>query len=576
MKIEFIVLAAGQGKRTKTSLPKVLLPLGGEPMLFSVLRNLVGFKNAQISLVVGKGAKQVKDATNLLVKSDKKFGGGASDTSGKSGSKSSSKIRYVEQKEQLGTGHAVAAAIKGMGNDGIAVVLYGDVPLLKQATIKRIVEATVGSKKIDAVKSSTALKDEPGSAVWLAATLPNPTGYGRIVRSPLGNPIGIVEEKDCDAGQKDIREINTGILAAPVKSMKRWLKTLMSNEPRNIQGEYLLTDLMKMACEEDHEIKILQARDVSEIQGANDMWQLAQVERVLQLRRVKDLAQQGVRFQDPARVDILGDVGDIKVKSGVQLGVNVVLKGKVKLGANVVIGNHCILEDTSIGADSSVHDFCHIIDSKIGARCSVGPYARLRPASILGDAVHIGNFVETKNSTIGSGAKASHLSYLGDAVVGSDANVGAGVITCNYDGKSKHQTIIGGGSFIGSNSSLVAPVKVGKDAVVGAGSVISKNVANNSLALTRSPQRAIEKYSKPVAKSSDKFSAKSVAKPSDKSSVKSTAKLGAKPVAKRSDKSSAKFSLKLALKSATKKGVAKKGAAKKGAAKKGAAKKAKR
>lgn len=480
MKIEFIVLAAGKGKRTKSELPKVILPLGGEPMLFSILHTLANFNNAKINLVVGKGAKQVKASVNALAGPGSKLY-----------SKLGKKIKYVEQKEQRGTGHAVAQAFKRISNDNnaIAVVLYGDVPLLQQDTIKRIIAATQGGEI--GPTTAKATRNIEASAVWLVANLANPTGYGRIVRNALGNPRAIVEEKDCDSAQREIREINTGILAAPVPAMKKWLKTLLANPPQNNQGEYLLTDLMELACRDDHNVKVLQAKDMQEIQGANDMWQLAQLERTLQQRRVKALALQGVYFQDPARIDILGEV---KVASGVRIGANVVFKGKVKLGADVVIGNNCILEDTSIAAATSVHDFCHIKDSKIGARCSVGPYVRLRPGSLLAEDAHIGNFVEIKKSKIGKGTKASHLSYIGDSIIGKNSNIGAGLITCNYDGKNKHQTVIGNDAFIGSNSSLVAPVKIGNNAIVGAGSVITKNVAKESLAVTRAPQRTLENY----------------------------------------------------------------------------------
>lgn len=496
MNIEFIVLAAGKGKRTKTDLPKVLLPLGGEPMLFCILRTLANFKNARINLVVGKGAKEVKASVATIAGPGTKLH-----------TKLGNNIRYVEQKEQLGTGHAVAQAFKGLSGDGVAVVLYGDVPLLRQDTINRIITTTQGGEpskpngKNNAGKNNAG-KNSDGSAVWLVAHLANPTGYGRIVRSALGNPKAIIEEKDCDFAQKEIREINTGIVAASVPVMKKWLKQLLAKPPQNKQGEYLLTDLMGMACQDDYEVKVLQAKDLQEVQGANDMWQLSQLERILQQRRVKELALQGVHFQDPTRVDILGEVTVGKVGSGVSIGANVVFKGKVNIGADVVIGNNCIIEGTTIATATTIHDFCHIKDSKIGRRCSVGPYARLRVGSVLDEAAHIGNFVETKKSRIGAGAKASHLSYVGDSVIGKNTNIGAGVITCNYDGKNKHKTIIGDDTFIGSNSALVAPVKIGNNAVVGAGSVITKGVTNNSLAITRAPQRSLANYTTDVSKKS--------------------------------------------------------------------------
>ena len=476
MKVEFILLAAGKGTRTRQDLPKVLLPLGGEPMLFHILRELAQIDNSHINLVVGYGEEEVKDAVAKLKLPQ--------DT-----------LSYVSQKEQLGTGHAVACAMNKLTNSSIAVVLYGDVPFLSRKTIERV------------IAEITDTKDSKSTAVWLTTDLADPSGFGRIQRNTVGNPIAIVEEKDCDAHQKRIKEVNTGIMAAPAKSMQSWLKELLASKPKNKQGEYLLTDLMQLAHKKDHVIKVIKTKDKKDYLSANDMWQLAKLERMLQRKRAQELGESGVYMRDPERLDILGD---LKVGDKVSLGANVLFKGKVKLGSDVIIGDNCIIEDSQIGDGTQVRDFCHIQNSKIGARCSLGPYARLRPQSQLEDEVHIGNFVETKKSVLRQGAKASHLSYIGDSEVGKNSNVGAGVITCNYDGKSKHQTIIEEGTFIGSNTSLVAPVTVGKNATIGAGSVITKDVPASSLAVTRAAQKTVRK---PEEKP-DKTPAKSGAQPS--------------------------------------------------------------
>ena len=464
MNIEFILLAAGKGKRTLSDLPKVLLPLGGKPMLFHIIEQMTRFRNSNINLVIGHDATQVKTATEDFCNKL---------------NLSPARIRYVNQKEQRGTGHAVAVALKKIpakeANNSLGVVMYGDVPLIRDETIKAMIQEASPSKQQEV------------SAVWLTAHLENPTGYGRIVRNTFGRPIGIVEEKDCKAEQRKIKEINTGILAAPLRSIKPWLNRMLRSKPQSAQGEYLLTDLMHMAYQEDHNIGILTASDREEFLGANDMWQLTQLERIVQKRRAEDLAKKGVYLRDPQRLDILGEV---KTGKGVKIGVNVILRGKISIGKDVEIGNNCLLENCSIGDGTTVKDFCYIQDAKVGKRCTLGPYTRLRPGTDLGEEVKLGNFVEVKNSKLKQGAQVSHLSYIGDTHIGTNTNIGAGVITCNYDGIDKHKTVIKDNSFIGSNTSLVAPLTIGKDSIVGAGSTITKDVKDGSLALTRAPQRS--------------------------------------------------------------------------------------
>lgn len=464
MKKEFIILAAGKGKRMISDLPKVLLPLGGEPMLFHIMKQAAKIKNNSIKLVIGNGKEQVQDALEKL-------------TLPKTVS-----VKQIIQEEQRGTGHAVAQAIGTIANNSIVTVLYGDVPLLQKETIARIVKSAAPSKD-----------NKEGCAIWLTAQLDNPSGYGRIVRNSFGKPIAIVEEKDCNIRQKEIKEVNTGIMSAPASAIKRWLKKLMAQKPANKQKEYLLTDLMLMAKTEKYPIRTIAAQNTEEFLGANDMQELARLERILQMRLVGEHAKKGVYFRDPARIDILGG-NRINFGKNVQVGVNVIFSGNIRVGNNVNIGNNCIISDVNIGNDTEIKDFCHIQNSRIGKRCILGPYARLRPQSIMEDETMLGNFVEVKKSTIGKGSKASHLSYIGNSKLGPGVNFGAGAITCNYDGKSKHETKIKDGAFIGSNTSLVAPVTIGKNAMVGAGSVITEDIPAANLAISRSPQKHIKNY----------------------------------------------------------------------------------
>lgn len=449
MKVEIILLAAGQGKRMKRQLPKILLPLGGQPMLFHILSQLNRLKAHKMHIVVGYKEEWLR-AQPLA------------------------SAELVRQKERLGTAHAVAQAIKRVAQDNLVLIIYGDVPLVREWTLKKLIR--------------TAQKNQ---AVWCIARLENPYGYGRIVRDENGRPCRIVEEKDCTIQQRSIKEANMGVLAASADFLRKGLRRILAQPPDNAQGEYLLTDLMEFAYQGGYAIDTLMTADETEFWGANDMLQLAKLERVLQNRRVAVLAQQGVYFADPSRVDILGS---LRAGRNLSIGPNVIFKGQVQLGDGVRIGSHCVIKDCRIAAGTEVRDFCHIEDSRIGKNCVLGPYARVRPQSRIEDEVRIGNFVETKNVQLKAGVKVSHLTYLGDSEIGKQVNVGAGVITCNYDGVRKNHTVIKDGAFIGSNSALVAPVVIGKNAVVGAGSVINKNVQDRSLAVTRADQKEIKNY----------------------------------------------------------------------------------
>ena len=426
-KIEVILLAAGQGKRMKNHIPKVLLPLGGKPMLLHILDALKPLKPYKVHLVIGHGEEQVR-------------------------SQNISGVEFVLQKQQLGTGHAVAAALKKLKKDSLVLVLYGDVPLIKKDTLRKLVRMTQRS-----------------DAVWCIANLDDPTGYGRILRDEEARACAIVEEKDCTKEQQAIKEANMGVMIATASFLSIGLKNLLASPLRNKQGEYLLTDLMKFGYERGQSIKTLMVEDKTEFLGANDMLQLAHLERILQYRRASMLAQQGVYFVDMHRVDVLGD---LRVGKGVSIGPNVIFKGRVRLGDGVRIASHCVIEDCSIGTGTEIYDFCHLVSSRIGHNCGLGPYARIRPSSHIEDRVRIGNFVETKAVHLKADTKVSHLTYLGDSSIGEKVNIGAGTITCNYDGIKKNRTIIQDGVFIGSNTALIAPITIGKGAIVGAGSVI--------------------------------------------------------------------------------------------------------
>jgi bifunctional UDP-N-acetylglucosamine pyrophosphorylase/glucosamine-1-phosphate N-acetyltransferase len=450
--LHVVILAAGEGKRMKSSLPKVLQRIAARPMLAHVVDAARALQPAGIHVVHGHGGEQVRAA----------FADHAD-------------LQWAQQARQLGTGHAVQQALPAVPDDAQVLVLYGDVPLITAATLRRLLAA-------------------PGALAVLAAEPADPTGYGRIVRDAEGHVAKIVEHKDADDEQRRIGLVNTGVIAAQAAALKRWLAALRND---NTQGEYYLTDVFAQAAAEFTPAEIVIVGDAMETEGANDPWQLAQLERAFQLRAVRALCAQGVRFADPARVDIRGTV---VAGRDVEIDVDVVLEGEVQLGDDVHVGPFCRLRDVALAAGTRVRAHCDLEGVRSEGAALVGPFARLRPGTVLADGVHIGNFVEAKNAKLGPGSKANHLSYLGDAVIGSKVNVGAGTITCNYDGVNKSTTTIGDGAFIGSNSSLVAPVAIGKDATIGAGSVITKDAPEGKLTIARGRQETLSGWQRPKKK----------------------------------------------------------------------------
>jgi bifunctional UDP-N-acetylglucosamine pyrophosphorylase/glucosamine-1-phosphate N-acetyltransferase len=448
--LHVVILAAGEGKRMKSARPKVLQPIAGKPMLGHVVDAARALGAAAIHIVYGHGGEQVRAA--FAAQPD---------------------LQWTEQARQLGTGHAVQQAMPAIPDAARVLVLYGDVPLIRAESLRALLAAG-------------------GPLAVLAAEPVDPTGYGRLVLDGNGFVRPIVEHKDADPLQREIRVINTGIVAADARALRDWLGRLRTD---NAQGEYYLTDIFAMAAEGGDPAAVVRVEDPIETEGANDAWQLAQLERAWQLRAARSLALQGVRFADPARFELRGHV---RVGSDVEIDVDVILEGEVELGDGVRIGPFCRLRDARLGAGTAVQAHCDIEGARAGADCTIGPYARLRPGTELADGVHVGNFVETKKARLGRGSKANHLSYLGDAEVGEKVNIGAGTITCNYDGVNKSRTEIGDGAFIGSNSSLVAPVNIGAGATIGAGSVITKDAPEGQLTLARGRQASIPGWKRPT------------------------------------------------------------------------------
>ncbi len=452
--LHVVILAAGEGKRMKSAVPKVLQQIAGRPMLAHAIDAARALDPAGVHIVYGHGGEQVRAA--FADQPD---------------------LYWAEQKQQLGTGHAVQQAMPNVPDDVRVLVLYGDVPLITPASLQRLLDA-------------------PGRLAVLAAELPDPTGYGRIVRDPEGRVAAIVEQKDADDEQRRIRLVNTGVIAADSTALKMWLEHLRND---NAQEEYYLTDVFAAAADEYAAVEIVVVADPLETEGANDPWQLAQLERAFQRRQVRALCMDGARVADPARIDIRGKV---TVGRDVELDVDVVLEGEVVLGDGVRIGPFCRLKDVSLAAGTEVRAHCDLDGARTEGAVMVGPFARLRPGTVLADGAHIGNFVETKNARIGVGSKANHLTYLGDAVLGAGVNVGAGTITCNYDGVNKATTTIEDRAFIGSNSSLVAPVTIGEGATIAAGSVITKDAPAGKLTVARARQSTLEGWKRPVKKPS--------------------------------------------------------------------------
>ncbi len=453
MPLSVVILAAGQGKRMASDLPKVLQPLAGRPLLAHVIDTARKLGPAAIHVVYGHGGEQVREAFP------------------------DSGIHWVLQTEQLGTGHAVLQAMPAIPDDHTVLVLYGDVPLVRAATLTDLTSR--------AGASSLAL---------LSAVLPDPAGYGRVIRDTTGHVARIVEHKDANHKELAVAEVNTGLLAAPAGKLRRWLSALGRD---NAQGEYYLPDCIVAAVRDGVAIEAVVAASATEVLGVNDKLQLAEVEAARRRDRATELMRAGVTIVDPARVDIRGEV---HCGRDVVLEVNVILEGKVRLGDRVRIGPGSVLRDCEIGADTEVRANCVIEGAIAGARCVIGPFARLRSGTRLADEVRIGNFVEVKNSELGPGSKANHLTYLGDTTIGARVNVGAGTVTCNYDGADKHRTTIGDGAFIGSGTMLVAPVTVGADATIGAGSTITKPAPAGALTLERSRQQTLAGWKRPAKK----------------------------------------------------------------------------
>ncbi len=453
MNIDVVVLAAGQGSRMKSDLPKVLHPIAGKPMLAHVLDSSRSVKADALHVVVGHGSDKVKSQFNDC-----------------------RDIQWAMQTEQKGTGHAVKMALDNLSASGVTLILYGDVPLIQAHTLQSLIDL-VSEKQM----------------ALLTVTMDDPSGYGRIVRDENQLVTSIVEQKDANPAQLSINEVNTGIMAVPTEKLHLWLPQLSSD---NAQGEYYLTDVIAMAVQADLKVETLQPEFAQETYGVNNRAQQAELERWYQARLVNDLMTQGVTVLDPARFDIRGSV---TVGRDVVIDANVILIGEVVLGDGVQIEANCIIKNTAIAAGTRVKAFSHLEDANVAEACDIGPYARLRPGTVLESGAKVGNFCEVKKSVIGVGSKVNHLTYIGDATIGKNVNIGAGTITCNYDGVNKFKTEIKDGAFIGSNSSLVAPVIVGENATVAAGSTITKEVEGSKLAVARGKQVNL-KWQRPVKK----------------------------------------------------------------------------
>lgn len=449
--LNIVVLAAGKGTRMYSDKPKVLHALAGKPLVQHVLDCANALQPKQVCVVYGHGGEAVPTAMQQYAAS------------------------FVIQEPQLGTGHAVQQAMPHLDDDSLTMVLYGDVPLIQTDTLQRMQQAGDG-------------------LVLLTVNLSNPTGYGRIVRNAKGEVLSIVEEKDASSDQRKIGEVNTGILLAPTKLLRNWLANLQNN---NVQGEYYLTDIVSMAVQQGVTVQTVQPAHEWEIHGINSKAQLAVLERTWQQVEASKLLASGVTLADPARIDVRG-----KLICGrdVEIDVGCIFEGVVNLGDNVRVGAYSIIKNASIAQGTQILPYSLIDSSEVGANCHIGPYARLRPGTELHDDAHVGNFVEIKNSEIGRGSKANHLSYIGDSTVGSRVNIGAGTITCNYDGANKHRTIIEDDAFIGSDTQLVAPVRVGKGATIGAGSTITKDAPDGELTLSRSKQITVNGWKRPTKK----------------------------------------------------------------------------
>lgn len=452
--LSIVILAAGQGKRMKSDLPKVLQPLAGRPLLEHVVSTAKSLNPASLHVVYGHGGERVR--ANFA---------------------SDAKLQWALQAEQLGTGHAVQQAMPNLGDAALVLVLYGDVPLIKKETLAELL----------------ALADVNAMSL-LTVMLDDPTGYGRVVRDSGGKVLRIVEQKDATAAELALREGNTGVMVVPAAALRSWLGQLRNS---NAQGEYYLTDIIEMAVADGVDVRPLIAPTVAEVLGINDKLQLAEVEAEYRRLRARELMSAGATVIDPARLDVRGS---LEIGRDVLIDVNVVFEGKVTLGDRVRIGPNCVLRDCDIDNDVVIHPNSVIEQASVGAGSLIGPFARLRPGAALANDVHIGNFVEVKNSSMASGSKANHLAYVGDASVGARVNIGAGTIIANYDGANKHHTTIGDDAHTGSNSVLVAPITIGEGATVGAGSTVTKDVPAGKLTVARAKQLTLDSWKRPQKK----------------------------------------------------------------------------
>ena len=447
--LSVVILAAGKGKRMYSALPKVLHPIGGQPMLARVIATARQLQPAKVVVVYGHGGEQVREQIQ------------------------DPDIAWALQAEQLGTGHALKMALPHLPKVGRTLVLYGDVPLTTLATLQQLLAAA-----------------ELGTAL-LVDVLPDASGYGRIVRNAAGDIVAIVEDKDCNPQQKAIREINTGMLVLPNERLDGWLGALKNG---NAQGEYYLTDVIGLAVADGLAVPGVTVAASWEAAGVNNKWQLAELERQLQLNQARALLTAGVTLADPARIDVRGE---LQHGQDVSIDVGCVFEGQVSLGDNVQIGAYCVLKNVTVAAGSRIAPYSHLEDAVVGEGCRIGPYARLRPGARLAAHVHVGNFVEIKKATVGEGSKVNHLSYIGDADIGSKVNVGAGSVTCNYDGVNKYRTVIGDGVFVGSGTLMVAPVTLEEGATIGAGSVLTKTAPAGQLTVARAKQLTVPGWQRP-------------------------------------------------------------------------------
>lgn len=451
MSLTVIILAAGQGKRMRSGLPKVLHELAGRPMLAHVLETAAALRARDVRVVFGHGGERVRESF------------------------SAAEVSWIRQARQQGTGHAVKQALPGINPRDTVLVLYGDVPLVQAGTLRGLTRRAAR-----------------GQLAILTAELDDPTGYGRIIRGGRGRVAAIVEEKDASRAQRELREINTGLMACPAGLLAKWVRRLRAN---NAQREYYLTDIIAMAAKEGVGIAAVRAASAEEVLGINDKSQLADAERVLRQRAAAALMAQGVTLIDPERLDVRGAV---RCGRDVVIDANVLLEGTVRIGDGVRVGPFTHIRDSEIGADTRIHSHCVMDGASVGRSCEIGPYARLRPGVEMAGDGKVGNFVEVKKSSIGRGSKVNHLTYVGDATIGDRVNVGAGTITCNYDGAHKHRTVIGDDVFIGSGVELVAPVEIRDGATIGAGSTITKDAPARQLTLARARQATISHWKRPT------------------------------------------------------------------------------